>query len=420
MKISGYDSAVVPVIGVVLLVLMTILMASGVLYSTSLKEPEPLQVYIDAKGVITPASVGSESFAIESSSGIGGHISREGTIYALEGGSETFEIIPDDGNKIIDVLIDGETVGAITSYEFRNISSAHTIYANFGVGFDIEDKEVIPKGEFTGSATVIGAAITNGAGGDPIEVTARILIGGNSTDPWGSYDNPMSGNVNDGNNPRTWRFQETYQGDTPVTVKACSWRKYGSSRSKLLEVSSSGNSPNMKVLKNGDSVPPIQGFADQASMEEFVSSYIEDGKMKLGENEAIYFFELGTTDLSSSGADFQDLVVLVSLEFANETEETNVQQYSPILIPKIVIEHLGGDTLNFSSPYVEVMLETDSGTYRIDAEGLGLLYVGCQKSLALKEYETNNWIDIKPRDKCDLKIVDTRSKTVIINKEIEF
>ena len=35
--------------------------------------------------------------------------------------------------------------------------------------------------------------------------------------------------------------------------------------------------------------------------------------MTMDENQSIYLFELGTTRLTSSAADFQDLVVLVTL-----------------------------------------------------------------------------------------------------------
>ncbi len=41
--------------------------------------------------------------------------------------------------------------------------------------------------------------------------------------------------------------------------------------------------------------------------------------MSLDENQAIYLFELGTTNLTSSAADFQDLVVLITL--AHSVEE---------------------------------------------------------------------------------------------------
>lgn len=73
------------------------------------------------------------------------------------------------------------------------------------------------------------------------------------------------------------------------------------------------NSSNLNVLRNGDSVPKIPGAMGQDSIEDYLQDYVEDGKIVLEENEAIFLFELGTTNLSSSVADFQDLVVLMTI-----------------------------------------------------------------------------------------------------------
>ena len=68
------------------------------------------------------------------------------------------------------------------------------------------------------------------------------------------------------------------------------------------------------MLRNGDPVPSIDGIYGQGSVKDFVSDYIDvsSNTMALEDNEVIYLYELGTT-YSSSSADFQDLVVLVSL-----------------------------------------------------------------------------------------------------------
>lgn len=44
-----------------------------------------------------------------------------------KGGSKTFTITADDGYKISNVLIDGDSVGAVSSYTFSDIKAAHTI-----------------------------------------------------------------------------------------------------------------------------------------------------------------------------------------------------------------------------------------------------------------------------------------------------
>ncbi|MCP3906279.1 MAG: fibro-slime domain-containing protein [Planctomycetes bacterium] len=82
-----------------------------------------------------------------------------------------------------------------------------------------------------------------------------------------------------------------------------------------MTVNAGETSPYVYVLKDGDPVPAIPAMASQATILDFVEPYVDivSGFMTLAPNEAIYLFELGTTNLSSPAADFQDLVVLVRL-----------------------------------------------------------------------------------------------------------
>ena len=80
-----------------------------------------------------------------------------------------------------------------------------------------------------------------------------------------------------------------------------------------MEVSSTGDSKYLIVLRNGDEVPTIKGFSNQDSIADFVEAYVKDGKILLEDNEAIFLFELGVTDLNSDAADFQDLVILMEI-----------------------------------------------------------------------------------------------------------
>ena len=78
---------------------------------------------------------------------------------------------------------------------------------------------------------------------------------------------------------------------------------------------SGDNSPQVKVLRNGSPVPSIPAFQDQANLATFVAPYVNVATQKivLQDNQAIYLFELGTSNLSSPAADFQDLVIMVTL-----------------------------------------------------------------------------------------------------------
>ncbi|MFR2429149.1 MAG: S-layer homology domain-containing protein [Oscillibacter sp.] len=54
-----------------------------------------------------------------------------GTITVPKGKSETFTITPDSGYRIKDVLVDGKSVGAVSTYTFENVVDNHTIHATF-------------------------------------------------------------------------------------------------------------------------------------------------------------------------------------------------------------------------------------------------------------------------------------------------
>jgi hypothetical protein len=70
-------------------------------------------------------------YTITASAGVGGSISPVGAVGVSHGQSQGFDITPDTGYKISDVLIDGKSVGAVSSYTFEGVASDHTIHANF-------------------------------------------------------------------------------------------------------------------------------------------------------------------------------------------------------------------------------------------------------------------------------------------------
>jgi hypothetical protein len=68
---------------------------------------------------------------IASVNGTGGTISPAGTSSISSGGSRTFTITPDSGYRIASVIVDGQSVGAVTNYTFSNVTANHTITATF-------------------------------------------------------------------------------------------------------------------------------------------------------------------------------------------------------------------------------------------------------------------------------------------------
>lgn len=68
---------------------------------------------------------------IRASAGANGTISPAGWTSVGEGGEQTFTITPDAGYAVAKVLVDGRSVGAVSSYTFRNVTQDHTIEAVF-------------------------------------------------------------------------------------------------------------------------------------------------------------------------------------------------------------------------------------------------------------------------------------------------
>ncbi len=70
-------------------------------------------------------------YTITSSSGIGGTIDPLGATLVNAGGEITYTITPDANYEIKDVLVDGESVGAVPDYMFMDVQANHSIEAQF-------------------------------------------------------------------------------------------------------------------------------------------------------------------------------------------------------------------------------------------------------------------------------------------------
>jgi len=82
---------------------------------------------------------------ITASAGYGGTISPAGQVSVLEGDSETFSFIPDAGNTLEALYIDGEKYPTTPSnYTFNNVTSDHYITAVFNLPAECSDLSSVP------------------------------------------------------------------------------------------------------------------------------------------------------------------------------------------------------------------------------------------------------------------------------------
>lgn len=77
------------------------------------------------------ASAQIQTFTLTASAGANGSISPSGSTTLNYGGSQIYTMTPDPGYQVADVLVDGASVGAVTSYGFVSLAANHTISATF-------------------------------------------------------------------------------------------------------------------------------------------------------------------------------------------------------------------------------------------------------------------------------------------------
>ena len=112
-------------------------------------------------------TIAEDTHVITASAGANGSISPSGSLTVSDGASRTFTIRADANHHVQNVLVDGVSVGSITSYTFTAVTENHTIAASF-------------------SADNLSPAASAGPDQTVNEGTVVNLRGANSTDSDGS------------------------------------------------------------------------------------------------------------------------------------------------------------------------------------------------------------------------------------------
>jgi LPXTG-motif cell wall-anchored protein len=78
-----------------------------------------------------------KTYTVTAAAGTGGSVTPGGTVTVSEGASLTVLINLDQGYSIADVIVDGKSVGAVSSYTFADILRNHTLFAVVVYSVDI-------------------------------------------------------------------------------------------------------------------------------------------------------------------------------------------------------------------------------------------------------------------------------------------
>lgn len=91
------------------------------------------QVFMDADKTVTAhfSESSTTQFTINASAGTNGSISPSGAVIVAQGGSQAFTMLPDSGYQVADVLVDGVSVGPVTTYTFNDVQANHSISVSF-------------------------------------------------------------------------------------------------------------------------------------------------------------------------------------------------------------------------------------------------------------------------------------------------
>ena len=115
----------------------------------------PDQTFTTGAAIVIPTT-----YIITTSVSSGGSISPSGSVSALSGSSAPFTITPASGYQVANVLVDGTSVGAVSTYTFSNVVANHTISATFTTTTTPVTNPVAAPAPVTGVNLLVGLTPT--------------------------------------------------------------------------------------------------------------------------------------------------------------------------------------------------------------------------------------------------------------------
>jgi len=130
------------------------------------------------------------TYTITASAGMGGTMTPSGSVSVTAGASQLFTMTPNTGYNIQNVLVDGVSVGAVSSYTFSNVQASHTMSASFV----LKTYTLTASAGTNGTISPTGAVTVNYGASQAFTMTpntgyqiASVLVDGVSVGALGTY-----------------------------------------------------------------------------------------------------------------------------------------------------------------------------------------------------------------------------------------
>jgi uncharacterized repeat protein (TIGR02543 family) len=112
-------------------------------------------------------------YTITASAGAGGSIAPSGTLSINPGDDQEYTITANAGYQIADVLVDGSSIGAVSSHTFTDVDDDHTIVASFSAVPLTVVKSADPVSVPEGSTAQVGIKLSAQPAGDIVLEVAK-------------------------------------------------------------------------------------------------------------------------------------------------------------------------------------------------------------------------------------------------------
>lgn len=370
MNVRGVSTAV----GVILVVFITILLASIIIISVTeigLTEQSPL---VATNPEISVEEYDGESVQVFSVRNLNGDsVKKENLQVRLSGSGAKIEDavfvdngVFDDGTwdpgetLIVKISTEGLCLEEGDDFQYTLVHEpSSTAFAVQDIKvkkefeFEIIEKEQIKSNQqYSAKIELLGTELSSVDHDDNRivhnPITTKIMIGSESVRPWpsssdGDDDLSIKDDVNDPTGPETFNYNtqkispdrklsvtstawtgDYYNGiDEYITVDGDSYERYQPTElgEKRMTVSTESHNSNLVLLTDGEKVPdPSSSGIDQKSAEEILGGKIKNGRLKLNDNQVVAFVELSEEDASlddasnSGDPDYNDVIFLITLK----------------------------------------------------------------------------------------------------------